>query len=117
MNVHDPSARQAGEPQTGTRRRYSDAVLMVSGRCPGGCSTYGPTGVIYRSSKRSVTMRCSGCGLQWTMTIHRLAQTARRRAELMGSDEYAQAEALMAARLETWANWIDDRRGRRRHEP
>lgn len=103
------------QAQTGTRQWYSNAVLMTVGLCPGGCSTLGPTGVVYRSSRRSVTLRCADCGLLWTMTAHQLAKAARRKAE-MGSDDFAQAEAHMADRLETWANWIDDQRGRHKHE-
>jgi hypothetical protein len=38
----------------------------------------GTTGAIYRRSRRSVTMRCAFCGLQWTVTAHMLSKATQQ---------------------------------------
>ena len=57
--------------------------LSVPGFCPSGCVLGGlnlPTGRVYRSSRQSLTMQCTKCHLQWTMTVHRIAHAAARNA-------------------------------------
>jgi hypothetical protein len=107
--------RQVRE-QTGSRGWFSAGVLMAGGFCPGGCGGLmgAPTGIVYRSSRRSVTMRCQDCGLLWTMTVHQLAKATRRKAERMGDDEVAVLQQGIAARLEQWSELVDEDRGRRR---
>jgi hypothetical protein len=61
---------------------YYDALHSVVSACPH-CATFAPgielgRTVIYRMSNRSVTMRCEVCSLQWTMTLHRISEMAKR---------------------------------------
>ena len=86
------------------------------GYCPGGCRIGGlgfPTGRVYRSSRRSLTMQCTKCHLQWTMTVHRIAQAVARKAE----SEPRPERDLIARMWAEWANDIDDQRGRRSRAP
>lgn len=66
---------------------------------------------VYRSSRRSLTMQCTLCGLQWTMTVHRIAQVIARKAAAPNADWLVQNIA------ELWVEWaarVDDQRGRRK---
>jgi hypothetical protein len=124
---------RALDKQVGERGfTFSEAVRFCGGHCPAGCrngplSELFPDTVVYRSSKRAVTMRCNDCGLLWTMTIHQLAKSARRNADQAarvaerergrGDDDEltvadATAWAMNAKRLEQWADQIGERRGR-----
>jgi hypothetical protein len=91
------------------------AARMAGGRCPAGCSgQLGlPTAVVYRSSARSITYRCNVCGLQWTVTIHQLAKSARRVADLTRGSEFAHADDNVATVLERWAEAVGESRGRK----
>src|SRR6266536_6204164 len=80
------------------RKDLYDMLLMTVNCCPMCRQAFGG-GVISRSSHRSVTMRCGVCGLQWTMTAHRIAAAARRHAERNPDGEYAQICANIAARF------------------
>jgi hypothetical protein len=83
------------------------------GFCPSGChhSSFGfPTGRVYRSSRRSLTMRCTECGMQWMVTVHRVAQITARKAEADGRPDSRVIAQLWAE----WASAIDDQRGRHR---
>lgn len=83
------------------------------GFCPSGCRESGfgfPTGRVYRSSRRSLTMQCKTCGMQWTVTVHRVAQVTARKAEQEGRLQPDWRAALWAE----WASSVDDQRGRRR---
>jgi hypothetical protein len=57
-------------------------------------------------------MQCTACGLQWTMTVHRIAQLARQKA--------AAADAHPNDRViaHIWADWasslVEEQRGRRK---
>jgi hypothetical protein len=94
-------------------RRYRSSLYWLFSRCPAGCHDgskwQGPTGRVYRSSWRSVTLRCTQCGLQWTMTVHRLAKAAERLAALQPDSEWQRRWAPLWAE---WARDVDDRRGR-----
>jgi hypothetical protein len=63
------------------------ALRHVAGACPS-CSeiagNFGEHGwsPIYRRSHASVTFRCRGCGLQWTVTLANLHKVAKARANL-----------------------------------
>jgi uncharacterized Zn finger protein len=79
-------------------------IRQAFGHCPAGCSGRGvnailpvsaqSVGVIYRSSKRSVTFRCFSCGLLWTMTWHQMAKAARR-LEARGQDDSEVADIVV----------------------
>ncbi len=103
-----------------TRRRMYFGLLMCGGGCPAGCSGGDiPDSVIYRSSRRSVTMRCRRCGLLWTMTIHQLAKSARAKVErAKARDEDPDIVAMMASVAQDLAEWsehgVAEARGRAR---
>jgi hypothetical protein len=83
------------------------------GQCPARCQQgrgnfAGPTGRVYRSSRRSLTMQCTHCGLLWTMTVHQIAKAAQHLGE---HDELARRLAPIWAE---WAALVDDRRGRKK---
>jgi hypothetical protein len=101
------------------RHTEGQASLIVRfnfGVCPSGCSGQLPDGVIYRSSLRSITMRCPRCGLLWTMTVHQMAKSARTHAQKMAErgSEYAELAGVHADRLGEWATAVNDKRGRNR---
>jgi hypothetical protein len=92
------------------------AVKGIASWCPApGCCQYvsGLGGAnIYRSSRRSVTMRCPDCGLTWTVTAHQMAKAARRLLETRNGElELDETDVLV---LERWAREVSDGRGRRR---
>jgi uncharacterized Zn finger protein len=66
--------------------RLPSELHAFVGKCPL-CNTIGPPfehmGGVLRRSNRSVTMRCSRCGLQWTMTWLKIHQAAVRGIELV----------------------------------
>jgi hypothetical protein len=69
---------------------------------------------IYRSSLRSLTFRCPECGLQWTMTVHRLARVVRR-AHARAKEQGAKDERWLAELLDDLQDWDEalvERRGR-----
>jgi hypothetical protein len=106
------------QEQTGTSGWFTFAVQKMAGsNCPAGCGHgFGFSNTrIQRSSRRGVTMRCHDCGLQWTVTIHQLAKAARRIADqaIARGSEYADADAVVAERLESWAVVIGEKRGGR----
>jgi hypothetical protein len=79
-------------------------------RCDDGSRMHGPTSRVYRSSRRSLTLQCSQCGLLWTMTVHQLAKAAKR---LAARDPRAPNRDCAAA----WADWaagVADTRGRKK---
>ena len=84
-------------------QRY--AVSQLAGNCPAACNLRF-SGAIYRSAPRSVTLRCSQCGLQWMVTVHQLAKAARRHwdAKSLGEE---------IATIERWAASVPERRGRK----
>jgi hypothetical protein len=87
-------------------------VLINCGFCPGGCmdGLQGPTGRVYRSSRRSLTMQCTRCQLQWTVTVHRIADVAARKA---ARAEASPEERFIAEALAAWASGVEEQRGRR----
>jgi hypothetical protein len=93
------------------------AVKFMFGRCPAGCGSMFPTGVIYRSSRRAVTLRCGACGIQWTMTAHQMAKAARGIADdpppHLVDSPVATGMRNIAKLLSEWAESVDDKRGRR----
>jgi hypothetical protein len=96
-----------------------DSCLFFNcGHCPGGCrdgsAFRGPTGRVYRSSRRSLTFQCTKCTLQWTMTVHRLAQAAARRASAPDAPGELHNMAHMWAEL---ASRVEEQRGRRKSPP
>jgi hypothetical protein len=102
---------------------YSDVrelirELLFSARFLFGACPYhgqGSLGVVYRSSRRSVTMRCRLCGLQWTMTFVKMAQAARSIAEEMDANgsQYAARAYWLAEQLQAWAEYaVEETRGR-----
>jgi hypothetical protein len=55
------------------------SLLFGFSHCParcGGAELGFPSGHVYRSSKRSITLQCARCGLLWTMTVHQIAKAA-----------------------------------------
>jgi hypothetical protein len=98
-------------------RGLASSVRFAFGFCPAGCKEGGivSTGVVYRSSRRSIQMRCSKCGLLWTMTVHQMAKAARVHAEASAAagDAWADGEKWIADELQGWAKHVDDKRGRR----
>jgi hypothetical protein len=101
---------------TGRAGVLSSLALLAGGQCPAGWQM--PFGVsesvVYRSTARSITRRCNHCGLLWTMTVHQLAKSARRRADVMreSGDEYAAVQECLADQLEQWAASVGGSRGR-----
>jgi hypothetical protein len=97
-----------------TGHPFSAIVGETFGRCPTGCSGGRPEAVVYRSSKRSVTLRCNGCGLLWTMTVHQMAKAARTNADRAPTDgaEHGEVGRYRAELLGYWSEMIDDKRGR-----
>ena len=87
-------------------------LLVDCGHCPGGCRDGfgGPTtSRVYRSSWRSITMQCTTCKLQWTMTVHRIADVAARKA---GAANASPEHKLIAQFWNEWAAQVKERRGR-----
>jgi hypothetical protein len=67
---------------------------------------------IYRSSLRSVTLQCSRCGLQWTMTWYMLARAFEREvAPQLSVDAAAVTTAVLNVLGE------HESRGRKRPSP
>ena len=95
------------------------SLYFQFGHCPAQCDDgsklHGPSGHVYRSSSRSITLRCSQCGLLWTMTVHQIAKAAQRLAERDGPT--ADLCRRFAADWAEWAALVEDRRGRRKREP
>jgi hypothetical protein len=96
----------------------SSIVRVHFGKCPAGCydgNSLPGDAVVYRSSWRSVTLRCCACGLLWTMTVHQMAKAARAHADRMSDSPHTNIRAVYerdARWLGEWAQEIDDRRGR-----
>ena len=91
--------------------RYS--VQHDCGYCPSGCrlgAFQWPTGRVYRSSRRSLTMQCTKCEMQWMVTVHRVAKVTAQKVDMEGRIQ----PHLRAQLWAEWASAIDDRRGRRR---
>jgi hypothetical protein len=88
---------------------------MTFGACPGGCPCFfpGANTVVYRSSHRSVTMRCKTCGIQWTMTWAQLHEAAKRVLEVENENSKARPayERLVSM---TSGPRADETRGRRK---
>lgn len=102
----------AASPYEQTLFQFS--LLCDCGYCPGGChdgsALQGASGRVYRSSRRSLTMQCTKCGLLWTMTVHRIAQVTSRKA----AQPDARPECRVIAQI--WADWaagVEEHRGRR----
>lgn len=114
MNVHD--ARRRGRRWWNLDRWDRDAIRQVVGTCPF-CATRdnlarqlgSPTGVFYRSSRRSVTMRCAVCNLQWTMTWVKIHQAMQYLIAYEGDGEMAGVVARI-----TEPALANETRGRRR---
>lgn len=89
-------------------------LKMIAGRCPhcGSSRLWFPkrSVVIYRWRGRSVTFRCNDCTLQWTVTEHRISQTAAYVAATLPDDD-----PLLNGYKNT-AAWfkVNEKRGRRR---
>ena len=97
-------------PDTPERTLLWFSVHHDCGYCPSGCRRGSfPTGRVYRSSRRSLTMQCTACRLQWMVTVHRVAQVVARKAETERRPERRHIAQLWTA----WASGIDERRGRR----
>jgi hypothetical protein len=111
-----------------------DVLFYYFGACPFGQSSttghgdtaghcqFGSSAYVYRSSRRSVTMRCHYCGLLWTMTFHQMAKVARLRAEDYEQRtgdyaDYHQQQAALLRAFEMWAERLDERRGRHTQPP
>jgi hypothetical protein len=89
------------------------SLSIQFGRCPARCHDgfHGPTGRVYRSSNRSITLQCTQCGLLWTMTVHQIAKAAQRQADRNPRDP---ARRHFAATWKEWAACVADTRGRKR---
>jgi hypothetical protein len=86
------------------------SLYFQFGFCPARCTDalHGPTNSrVYRSSQRSVTLQCTHCGVQWTMTVHQLAKAAQRLA-----DTDPPMSRRFAAAWAEWADAVNERRGR-----
>jgi len=97
------------------------ALKMCFGTCPA-CSLDGlmqmPSGVIYRRSRRSVTMRCSTCGLQWTMTWAMINKAAKRHVQNAIGDELALKASMYGTLVEATGFAVErETRGRRGEQP
>jgi hypothetical protein len=106
-------AHLADSPQHQALFHYS--VQHDCGWCPSGCrggrgDFQFPTGRVYRSSRRSLTMQCTKCGVQWMVTVHRVAQVVAQKAKTEGRF----LPELIAELWAEWASAIDDQRGRRK---
>jgi len=62
-------------------RELTSTLRAAIGTCPA-CERRGA--VVYRRSPTSVTMRCNGCRLQWTVTMHQLRRFLKRELESKG---------------------------------
>jgi hypothetical protein len=103
MDIHEKGRRRR---LVRLRRRGDfDYIRQAVGTCPScavvlreslGAQLGVTHGVVYRRSRRSLTMRCSFCGLQWTMTWVKIAQAMRRQAEREGEGELADVVADIA---------------------
>jgi uncharacterized Zn finger protein len=99
------------------------AIRVVAGKCPHH-DCWPPNGAgggqIFRSSHRSVTMRCPDCGLLWTVTVHQMVKAARRilakRNESVwhSYEEFCELTEQDVRVLERWAASVPERRGRRK---
>lgn len=83
---------------------YRLPITIMFGSCPH-CRNV--EAVIYRTSVRSVTMRCRDCGLQWTMTAHQMAKAVER----SGATKHKGVAANMAAVFTEWAAAVGEQRG------
>lgn len=99
-------------PGTG-RRRLPQLPRRFFWTCPLRCDTTldGDQCAIVRTQVRGITMRCTTCGVQFSVTWHQLARAHRRREALMG---HAHRPGDLGERLEALAALVDERRGRRR---
>ncbi len=107
------------EATRGHRLRAS--LFFNFSHCPAGCDDgsklEGPSGHVYRSSLRSITLRCTRCGLLWTMTVHQLAKSATRLGtfyEAKGNERMAALQRQFAAEWAEWAGVVNDQRGRKK---
>jgi hypothetical protein len=100
MNVH---ATWRGELQRYTftaagRRDASNAAAFARQLCVCPvCNRGAPR--IYRTSVRSVTLQCGGCGLQWTMTWHMLGRSFDRAVKPGVDDEAGTVGSAVFERL------------------
>jgi hypothetical protein len=93
---------------------WTDLIKHVFAHCPAGCDKRGYAaidpdhtwGIVYRSSRRSVTFRCNCCGLLWTMTWHQMAKAAHVLADR------GQGEQKFAEHIARIAREVGDGRGR-----
>jgi hypothetical protein len=88
------------------------ALRFLVGACPHCRPPFG-MGVVYRTSRRSVTMRCQKCGLSWMMTAHQIAKAAEHWTATMDGRPYQGPSAAMVSVLIEWAGLVNERRGRR----
>lgn len=100
---------------------YGQALFHIAlsdacGYCSAGCRAGPfPTGRVYRSSDRSLTMQCTECGMQWNVTVHRIAKVAARKADDPNSRSFAEDEKRAFAQwMAELAEMVDDKRGRRK---
>lgn len=94
------------------------ALSDTAGACPcceaGWHPHGGPSGAIYRRSRRSVTMRCARCGLQWAVTYHMLLRAVERQLAQARNTHNREALAGHIAELRLLAEAAGEIRGRRR---
>jgi hypothetical protein len=106
IGLHDDDllmARHEKEKLPELGRSYDIYYLRQAlGICPN-CITRsiygvnaGPSGVVYRRSRTSLTMRCDFCGLQWTMTWLKVLQAMRHRIASEGEGELGTIVAEIA---------------------
>lgn len=106
MNVQEQSTARGGRIRKLDKLMGgmpSAVIRMHFGNCPAGCPG---DSVIYRSSARSMTMRCNSCGMLWTMTIHQMAKSMRAIADGIAADDSEPDPELVALGL-TWADVAD----------
>lgn len=115
MNVHDGPLPLA---EWRKQEHVRSTVFRIAGACPACAHRWagGGSGRIYRSSNRSVTMRCPDCGLLWTVTVHQMAKAARSLVDELerrgGSVVGIEVDGGDARTLERWAAAIPESRGR-----
>lgn len=66
--------------------------------CGGDGAPFGGYSVIYRLSHRAVTMRCKRCTLQWTMTMHQIADAVKVWETMVDDSEFGKAISQDLAR-------------------
>jgi hypothetical protein len=97
MNVHASKRGELErEPLTGAERfTVSTAARFARRLCA--CPVCGRTEPrIYRSSRRSVTLQCGGCRMQWTQTWYMLARAVEREVvPKLGVDAAAVTTAVL----------------------